>query len=188
MNQEIYTREKTLWTVLIPQMILMVISILWICLVPGDNIARYLKFNLQALFIGSVTGVSLSFLGYVFYKWAKRKKRFLETIELFENVLSPAFKNFRIIEIILLSLVSGFCEEIFFRGLLQPKFGILIASLAFGSLHLPGLKYWIYALWATLSGALFGLFFILANSLWFPITAHAVNNIMGMILLTKVKK
>jgi len=86
-----------------------------------------------------------------------------------------------------MSIASGFCEEIFFRGLLQPKLGIIIASIAFGLLHLPGLKYWFYAVWAAVSGAILGLLFIYSGSLWVPITAHAVNNIAGMMLLKKIK-
>ena len=83
---------------------------------------------------------------------------------------------------------SGFCEEIFFRGLLLPKIGIILSSLAFGLLHLPGRRFWIYALWASLSGALFGFLFLTFNSLWIPITAHATNNIIGMMLLKRLEK
>ena len=183
-----HTREKVLWMAIVPQVILLIVSILWIYFSPRDNIFIYLKFNFKTILFGGLTGLFLAALGYGFYSFSKKTKKFYETVELFEQMLAPAFKNLNIADIVLLSMVSGFCEEVFFRGLILPKFGILIASLGFGVLHLPGLKYWIYALWATLSGALFGWFFILSGSLWLPITAHVVNNIIGMILLTKVGK
>ena len=83
---------------------------------------------------------------------------------------------------------SGFNEEIFFRGLLFPRIGLILSSVAFGLLHFPGKKYWIYAVWATCSAALFAYLFFLSNSLWLPITAHATNNLIGMVLLTRMAK
>lgn len=182
-----YTREKVLWLVVIPQMILLSVSILWIFLIPRDNVFIYLKFNFRAILEGVLTGIGLAICGYGFYNLAKKVKKLSSTVELFEQVLSPAFKNLKGIDIVFLSCVSGFCEEVFFRGLLLSRFGLIISSLAFAALHLPGLKYWIYALWAALSGALFGWLFILSGSLWLPISAHALNNIIGMFLLRKVK-
>lgn len=183
-----YSREKVLWMAVIPQAVLLAISILWIFLMPKYNVSVYLKINWQPIVGGLITGVGLAMSGYGFYNFTKKTKKFYETVELFEQVLAPAFKNLKLPDIIVLSIVSGFCEEIFFRGLMQPVFGIVLASIAFGLLHLPGFKYWIYALWASLSGALFGFLFIMTSSLWFPITAHAVNNTIGMVLLTRLEK
>lgn len=183
-----HSREKVLWMAVIPQASLLVISILWIFLIPKHNVFPYLKFSWQPFLGGIAIGIGLAISGYGFYNFTKKTKKFYETVELFEQVLAPAFRNLKLPDIIALSVVSGFCEEIFFRGLMLPAFGIIISSIAFGLLHLPGFKFWIYALWASLSGALFGVLFILTSSLWFPITAHAVNNIIGMILLTRMKE
>ena len=183
-----YSREKVIWMVSIPQIVILAISIIWISLFPNSNIFGYLRFTLKPVLFGLLTGSCLAMVGYGFYNFAKKTKIFYETVELFEQMLAPAFKNLKLIDMISLSMVSGFCEEIFFRGLLQGLCGIIIASIAFGLLHLPGLKFWFYAIWATLSGALFGWLFIMSHSLWLPITAHTVNNIIGMILLTKLEK
>ena len=183
-----YSREKVLWMAVLPQAVLLAISILWIFLIPKYNVSPYLKFSWQPILGGLLVGFGLAMSGYGFYNFTKKTKKFYETVELFEQVLAPAFRNLKLPDVILLSIVSGFCEEIFFRGLMQPAFGIILASIAFGLLHLPGFKFWIYALWAALSGALFGFLFIMTSSLWFPIIAHATNNIIGMILLTKMKE
>lgn len=188
MQNSDYSREKVIWMVVIPQIILLIISTVWIYFIPKDNVSIYFKFNYKILLCGIVTGIGLALTGYGFYIFSKKTKKFYNTVELFEKLLAPAFENLKILDIILLSLISGFCEEIFFRGLLLPKFGIVLASIAFGLLHFPGLKFWFYALWAALSGALFGYLFIISHSLWVPITAHAINNIIGMILLTKLKR
>ena len=187
MSNESYPRKRVLWTAMIPQIVLLGIAVLWIFLFPKFNIFDYLKFEFKFIVIGFFVGLALAFAGYGFYNFSKKTKKFYETVELFEELLSPAFKDLRLVDIVLLSCVSGFCEEIFFRGVLQKAFGIVLASVGFGLLHLPGLKFWIYALWATLSGVLFGILFNVSGSLWLPITAHITNNIVGMILLSKLK-
>lgn len=183
-----YKRENVLWLASIPQIVLLSISIVWIILSPKDNLLNYLLFDIKYLLVGIFVGSLLALAGYLTYYFAKKINKLSMVCELFEEVLSPIFKNIRNIDIIALSIASGFCEEIFFRGLLQMKVGIVLASLAFGMLHFPGAKYWFYTIWATLSGVLLGLLFIYTGSLWVPITAHSVNNIIGMLLLKQLKK
>lgn len=182
------TRGYILKRAFIPQSILLLISILWILIFPKDNVLKYLEFNLSYIFYGAIIGLILAFLGYGFYYTCKKTKKFIPAIELFENILAPVFKILKTQDALLLSCVSGFCEEVFFRGLLFPKVGIIISSIAFGILHLPSPRYWIYALWASLSGALFAYLLLESNSLWIPITAHVINNFTGMILLHKIGK
>ena len=182
-------REKMLWTVIIPQMILLTISTLWIYFDSKNHVLHYLKkFNIKIFILAIITGVILAALGYGFYKWMKKAKKFQAIVELFENVLSPAFNNLKPRDIVILSMVSGFSEEIFLRGLLFTHFGIIVSSLAFGILHMPGFKFWIYAVWAALSGALFCVFLSISGSLWLPVIAHIINNMIGMFILQKVKK
>ncbi|MBI3590529.1 MAG: CPBP family intramembrane metalloprotease [Candidatus Melainabacteria bacterium] len=181
-------REKLIWAALIPQSLLLLLSIIWINMSPEDNVLKYFHFNFKILSGGILTGLGLAVAGNLFYRFAKKIKFLHSTVELFEQILAPTFKNLNVADIFLLSITAGFCEEIFFRGLILPEFGIIIASIAFGVLHLPGMKYWIYALWATLSGALLGWLFILSSSLWLPITAHAINNVIGIFMLKKISK
>ena len=188
MTRAEYTREKTIWMIVTPQIAILLISILWIFFFPKDNVSKYLTCNFQVVLEGFLTGLGLALAGYGFYFFAKKTKKFYETIELFEKVLSPTFKNLKLIDLFLLSFISGFNEEVFFRGLLFPRIGLVLSSVAFGLLHFPGKKYWIYAIWATGSAALFAYLFFLTNSLWLPITAHITNNFIGMVLLTRMAK
>lgn len=186
-NNTGYTREKVLWMATIPQIILLVLSMSWIYFVPKDNIAGYFKFSYLTILEGIGIGIGMSILGYIFYLVIKKTKSLSATVELFERILSPTFSHLNVLDIFLLSLTAGFCEEIFFRGLVLTKFGIILSSIAFGLLHLPGLKFWIYALWATLSGFILGFLFVWSGTLYLPIVAHAVNNICGMFLLRTIK-
>ncbi len=186
MHRPELTRKKTLWMVITPQIALLLISTLWIFFFPKDNVSKYFNFSFLILLEGLLTGLGFALAGYGFYYFAKKTKKFYEAVELFEQVLSPTFKNLKLIDLVLLSFISGFNEEVFFRGLIFPKVGIILSSLAFGALHFPGKRYWIYAVWATGSAAVFAYLFFLSNSLWLPITAHFVNNLIGMILLTRL--
>ena len=195
MSNPAFTRISTIRRILIPQIVMMLLSILWIYFFSKDLFSRVFNFSLQIICEGLLVGCGLALAGYGFYVFAKKTKKFYEAVELFEQVLSPVFKNLQLIDLFLLSLVAGLSEEIFFRGLLFSKVaialsnvsvGIILSSLIFGAMHFPGKKYWIYAVWATASGALFAYLFYLTNSLWLPVTAHATNNLIGMILLNRM--
>ena len=188
MSRPEITREKTIWMVITPQIAMLLVSILWIFFFPKDNVLKFFNFSFRVLFEGLLTGFGLALAGYGFYFFAKKTKKFYEAVELFEQVLSPTFKNLKLIDLLLLSLIAGFNEEVFFRGLLFPRIGLILSSIAFGLLHFPGKKYWIYAVWATGSAALFAYLFFLSNSLWLPIIAHFTNNFIGMILLKGLTK
>ena len=173
---------------LIPQITLLTISILWMVIFPNDCIIEYFNLNLQILLAGLGAGITLAFAGYGFYFFAKKTKLFYEAVELFEQNLSPIIKRLGFFDIILLSCVSGSVEEIFFRGLIFKKVGIIISSIAFGLLHLPKPRFWIYALWATGSGAILALLFFWSGSIWTSIIAHITNNLIGMVLLKNLKQ
>ncbi len=181
------TKDRLLWSALIPQFILLLLSMLWINFSPKDNVVNYFNIDLWVIVEGLLAGTGLAIAGYGFYIFCKKTKKLYATVELFENILAPSFSILNSFDIIVLSLFASFCEEIFFRGLVLPKFSIFIASIAFGLLHLPSWKYWIYTVWATLSGFVLGWLFIVSNSLWLPIIAHATNNIIGMFMLKKLK-
>ena len=92
-----------LWTVIIPQMILLTISTLWIYFDSKNHVLHYLKkFNIKIFILAIITGVILAALGYGFYKWMKKAKKFQAIVELFENVLSPAFNNLKPRDIVIL--------------------------------------------------------------------------------------
>ena len=160
-------RENAIWMLLLPQTFILGISIIWILFSPKDNVIKFLAFKPMFFLYGSGIAVLLAFSGYGFYKLAKKFKTnykpFDNLVFFFENALSPLIKKLNFTDILLVSTISGFCEEVFFRGLLAVKFGIIISSLAFGFLHIPtgkDGKVWIYAFWATFSGMFLAWLFL----------------------------
>lgn len=87
-----------------------------------------------------------------------------------------------IANLIVIALLAGIGEELFFRGLLQPFFikwtenthiGVFIAAFLFSAIHLQFFGF----IPRLVSGILLGYLYIASRNLWVPIAAHAINNL-----------
>jgi membrane protease YdiL (CAAX protease family) len=88
-------------------------------------------------------------------------------------------------ECLLLALASGIGEEAFFRGALQPRVGLVTASLLFGAAHFVprrGLVAW--SGFSVVAGFLLGGLFTWTGNLLAPIVAHVAINAVNLRLLT----
>jgi len=89
-------------------------------------------------------------------------------------------------EIYILALASGFAEELFFRGAMQPVLGLFWTSLIFGAVHVgPKPLFFAWATWAFVLGLLLGLIFELTGVLWGPILAHVLINQRNMTFIRR---
>ena len=92
--------------------------------------------------------------------------------------------------IILLSCSAGIGEELLIRGILQTSLvnhlgswaGVLIASLIFGIMHAMSL---IYVVVTFLLGLVFGVLYILTDSLALIMMAHTVYDILAFAVIVK---
>lgn len=97
-----------------------------------------------------------------------------------ESVLVPLFGNLGWFDIIMLAVLAGLSEEIFFRGIVQQEIGLLPASVAFGLLHTVSVS---YVIWATAVGLYLGYLADVTHSLWPSIVAHMVIDFVGLCYL-----
>jgi membrane protease YdiL (CAAX protease family) len=84
------------------------------------------------------------------------------------------------------ALASGLAEEAFFRGALQPRVGLLAATVLFAAAHYvprPGLRVW--SLFALAAGAVFGSLYEWTGDLLAPAVAHAVVNGLNLRWLAR---
>jgi uncharacterized protein len=98
--------------------------------------------------------------------------------------LEIVIKPLAIPDLIWLGLLPGLSEELLFRGVLIPALGsghlaVLISSLCFGILHLSSPQQWIYVVWATVVGLIFGYGALLSGNLLVPIVAHILTNLVS---------
>jgi membrane protease YdiL (CAAX protease family) len=107
------------------------------------------------------------------------------------DLLGRPLSRCGILDLTLLALLAGTCEELLFRGALEawwarlnPWFGIIATNLLFGLCHALTPSYFVIA-----TG--FGVYFsVLARSddprnLVAPMTAHAVYDLIGFILIAR---
>lgn len=97
-----------------------------------------------------------------------------------EFVLKPLLWS----DLIWVALLPGLSEELLFRGVMLPAFGlnitaVVISSLCFGILHLSGPQQWAYVVWATVVGLLLGYSALATGNLLVPIVAHILTNLVS---------
>ena len=92
-------------------------------------------------------------------------------------------------DLVLISVFSGVGEEMFFRGAVQPEFGITVAALAFGLVHIgPDRRYLIWTVWAVLAGFLFGFLYRYSGGLIAPVVAHSLHNAATFLIWKRSRK
>jgi membrane protease YdiL (CAAX protease family) len=95
--------------------------------------------------------------------------------------MKPIVEPLSSAQILLLASTSGFAEELFFRGAMQPSLGLLVTSLIFGAVHTgPKRVFLAWSAWAFVMGVLFGLIFEATGVLWGPVLAHVLINDRNM--------
>ncbi|HME72417.1 MAG TPA: CPBP family intramembrane glutamic endopeptidase [Myxococcota bacterium] len=105
--------------------------------------------------------------------------------QLLAQTLGRLIGSLTLRECVLLALASGIGEEAFFRGALQPRVGLVAASLLFGAAHFVprrGLVAW--SAFSVAAGFLLGGLFAWTGNLLAPIAAHVGINAVNLRLLT----
>jgi len=87
---------------------------------------------------------------------------------------------------VLLAFASGLAEEMFFRGALQPRVGLVAASLLFGLLHFaPRRELAPWTVFAVIVGGVFGWLFEWTGNLVAPVVAHTTINAINLPMLAR---
>ena len=89
--------------------------------------------------------------------------------------------------IFVVAVMAAVGEELFFRGILQPLMirisgsvfrGVLLTSLLFAAIHLQFFGF----VPRMIMGMFMGYLLVWSRSLWVPILAHFINNLLGVVL------
>ena len=98
--------------------------------------------------------------------------------------LRPLARTMSVGAITYLAVASSFGEELLFRGLLSPWFGLIPQAVVFGCLHqVGGPSRWVWMAWAFIMGLLLGAMYQCTGSLVGPLVAHAVINAINLFHL-----
>ncbi len=149
----------------------------WIGLREGVIPLR-LFFDLREWWLDLLLGAGAGLLLLGLWKGAERAFPLARELEdQLGEVLGPLGRS----EVIALAMLSGFAEELFFRGAVQGTFGWLPATLLFALLHAgPGRAFRLWTLFALVAGLLFGGLMELRGNLLGPVVAHFLVNAVNL--------
>lgn len=129
--------------------------------------------------IGAVAGLAL--LGV----W-QGARRLFPSAERLEAQLAELLGPMETSEVIGLALLSGFAEEIFFRGAVQGAWGWFPATVMFALLHAgPGAGYRIWTAFAAVAGLALAGLMIWRGNLLAPVVTHALVNGVNLARLAR---
>lgn len=170
------SRMQVLSAMGITAILLWVIAKVWQQLDPVPQMP--FRWTLTALGAGLGVGLGITFGSALLYQiWPKYR---LSADSYLEMVLKPLQWP----DLFWLGVLPGLSEELLFRGVMLPAFGlngtgILLSSLCFGILHLSSLEQWPYAIWATVVGTFLGYSVLGSENLLVPVVAHVVTNLVA---------
>ncbi len=166
-------------------LIMMILGISVMYLYHG-NFAESFRWNWdQAQWITALkcVGISLGFsfgIHYLFEGWFGGYRQLMN---LMVEILGPC----SFLGAFYLAFLSGFGEEILFRGAIQPFIGLVPASILFGLVHLgPDGKPNAWSLAAGLMGLILGYIYQQTSSLWLVATTHMIINFISILKLRRL--
>lgn len=141
--------------------------------------------GVHLILIGVGTACATVLLGLLCYRLGGNLPFFRALKKLSDEVLLPVVSVFTFSDIVLVSLASGICEEVLFRGVMLPLWGLHVSSILFGFVHSPTLKFLPYVIVTILAGYLFGYLYLQTGSLWPPVIAHVLHNLISLTIIRR---
>jgi membrane protease YdiL (CAAX protease family) len=136
------------------------------------------------VFLDCVIGVGLGLLVTLFTTLMVRHIRsFAALAKEFYRFIGPLGHK----EIFFISAFSAIGEEFFFRGFCQGAFGLIVASLAFGLLHIgPSRRFIPWTIFAVVVGFALGGAYAWRGNLLTPVAMHFTINHVNLLALRKI--
>jgi len=118
--------------------------------------------------------------GLLVVLWRVARRRLTSALELEQQLarlLGPLERH----EVVALALLSGFAEELFFRGAVQGAWGWFPATVLFTLLHTgPGSTYRAWTAFAGVAGLVLAGLMLWRGNLLAPIVAHTIVNAVNL--------
>lgn len=166
-------------------LILAVAGALWIGLREG-TIGGALFFDPRIWWLDLALGLVGG--GFLILFWLGAR-RVLPSAHELEVELAKLLGPLRTSEVVVLALLSGFAEELFFRGAVQASWGWIPATLLFTVLHAgPGVSYRIWTGFAAVAGVTLAWLMIWRGNLLAPVVTHVLINGVNLKRLAVLAK
>ena len=128
--------------------------------------------------LDALLGVTVGGLLIILWRLARQE---LTSAHLLERQLAELLGRLERHEIVALALLSGFAEELFFRGAVQGAWGWIPATVLFTLLHTgPGSTYRAWTAFAGVAGVALAGLMLWRGNLLAPVLAHVVVNAVNL--------
>jgi hypothetical protein len=123
--------------------------------------------------------------------WMREKENNAQMLTLFMTDFASPLQT--VLGFVVIAILAGLTEEVFFRGVVQPLFqnltknkhaAIWITAIVFSAIHFQFYGF----IPRMLLGALFGYLYIYTNNITVPIWAHILNNGLTLVMFLFVDK
>ncbi|MDR7238710.1 CPBP family intramembrane glutamic endopeptidase [Neobacillus drentensis] len=164
------TDKDLLFHLYMTQFILCVISIL-LGFIFFDHLSYLNNISLkdfQIITIGVPAGIAVVLADILLMKWLPSS--YYDDGGLNERI----FKNRNIFHILFIALIVAFSEELLFRGIIQTKLGLILASIIFAIIHYRYLFNWFLFVNIVVLSFFIGLIFVWTENLAVTIAMHFV--------------
>jgi uncharacterized protein len=149
----------------------------------GMKLLALFTWKTSAALIGIAVGIGMAISAYGLLVLSRQLPWLKQLREMTDRLLIPLVQELKPLDMVLISILSGFCEEVFFRGVVQRQLGLVITSIAFGLLHDPTFSNVSYSLLTCIYGLVLGYLFLMTGNIWAPILAHATHNLITLLVL-----
>ncbi|MFJ7725517.1 lysostaphin resistance A-like protein [Neobacillus sp. NPDC097160] len=176
------TDKELLYHLYLTQIILLAISfILGFLLYDHFSYLNYIHLDdIDLVTIGIPAGVAVVIMDIGLMKWLPAS--FYDDGGLNERI----FKNRHVIHILVIALFVAFSEELLFRGIIQTKVGLILASIIFAIIHYRYLFNWFLFLNIVLLSFFIGLVYECTGNLAVTIMMHfVIDFLLGMYIKFK---
>jgi len=137
------------------------------------------KTNILFLMVtGLLCGVLIQGLSAIVYLKVESFRR------LHRNITIPALNSLSVWQFFLMALASGVGEELFFRGILQPRIGIVFSNVVFAFLHMGTNKQLVlYGMYTFVIGVILGILYTVTKSILTPAVCHFTVNFLAGVMI-----
>lgn len=148
-------------------------------LMRSSGLASRLDFSLRAILAGGIGAAALTIWtlgvqgGYAIVLGREYADRLTQS-------LAVQFKSAGIPQIVLACFAAG-GEEVFFRGAVQGRWGIVVGAVAFMLAHLGQKELRIIGFWSVFQGLGLGLLYRASGNLAVPVIAHGLFDMGAML-------
>lgn len=172
-------QKRLIMLVLIIEILLFLFALIW-SYIAKINPFFSIYYNFADIIFALAAGIIFLIINFLAINVLSGFIPFFKSLKKSYQEISAIAVNITIPGALVIAVISGFVEEIFFRGILQQQFGIIIASIVFGIFHISNIKMLSYSIYTVFVGFYMGLLFLVSGNLLVPILVHIINNFIAL--------